>query len=173
MPKTAVIHIGTRKTGTTSIQETLARSGSQLGMVGYPLVGADRDQNRIISLYLPQEEMPLTWRDLDPSANRRFSSVFFKQLNSANDVVISAEALSSWFSLSDIRRLRMDFEKAGFDRFRIVLYIREPADYYLSYTQQVLRSSSSFAPEGEHPGVFRYEFRRIAGGCPGRCRNSQ
>jgi hypothetical protein len=138
-------------------------SGSQLGKVRYPLAGADRDQNRIISLYLPQEEMPLTWRDLDPSANRRFSSVFFKQLNSANDVVISAEALSSWFSLSEIRRLRMDFEKAGFDRFRIVLYIRDPADYYLSYTQQVLRSSFSFAPEAEHPGVFRYEFRRIAG----------
>jgi hypothetical protein len=162
VPKTAVIHIGTRKTGTTSIQETLARSGAQLGTIGYPLVGADRNQNRIISLYLAQDEMPITWRDLDPSVNRRFSRVFFKHLNSANDVVISAEALSSWFSLSDIRRLRMDFEKAGFHRFRIVLYIRDPAEYYLSYTQQVLKSSFSFAPEAEHPGVFRYEFGRIA-----------
>lgn len=162
LPKIALIHIGTRKTGTTSIQEALANAGRHLGTVGYPLVGSDRDQNRIISLYLAHDELPITWKDLDPSLNRCFNRVFFEQLNLRREVVISAEALSAWFQPASIRRLRLDFEKAGFSRFCIVLYIRDPADYYLSYTQQMLKSTFDCAPAGEHPGIFRYQFRRIA-----------
>jgi len=162
MARTAVIHIGTRKTGTTSIQEALARAGDSLGSVSYPLVGRDRDHNRIISLYIPPHEMPLAWQGLNPDLNSKFKRTFFRQLGSRSDLIISAEALASWFSSNEIQKLRADLDAAGFDRFFIVLYIRDPADYFLSFTQQVIKSTSISAPLGEKFETFKYPFRSIA-----------
>jgi hypothetical protein len=160
--RTAIIHIGTRKTGTTSIQEALASAGDCLGSASYPIVGMDKDQNRIISLYIPPHEMPLAWQGLDRDLNDKFKKVFFRQLGSKNDLIISAEALSSWFSLNAIQRLRSDLEAAEFHRVFIVLYIRDPADYFLSFTQQVIKSTSIAAPLGEKLETFKYPFRSIA-----------
>ena len=162
MPRTAVIHIGTRKTGTTSIQETLASAGNQLGEVGYPLVGRDRDQNRMISLYVSPREMPLAWQGLDPVMNRKFRKVFFRHLASKNDLILSAESMASWFPTESILQLRADLESAGFDRFCVVLFVRDPADYFLSFTQQVIKSTFVSAPYGEHWATFKYPFRSIA-----------
>ena len=162
MSKTALIHIGTRKTGTTSIQEALTNARRHLGSIRYPLIGQDRDQNRLLALYLAPEQMPLEWQLLSPEKNRRFRRILFQELKAASGAIISAEALSSWFSPAAAQAFRNDLEQLGFDKFYVVLYVRDPADYFLSHIQQILKSSSSSAPNGKHPADFRYGLIRIA-----------
>jgi hypothetical protein len=162
MTKIALLHIGTRKTGTTSIQAALTNARPHLGTIRYPLISQDRDQNRLIAHYVAPEQMPVAWQSLSPSSNRLFRRIFVRELASASGAILSAEALSSWFSRAEAQALRNDLEQMGFDQFHVILYVRDPADYFLSYTQQVLKSSSSVAPYGEHPAAFRYGLQRIA-----------
>jgi hypothetical protein len=94
--------------------------------------------------------------------NVLFKKRFLQCLNSRSDLLISSEALGSWFLEDAIADLRSDLSAAGFTKFHIVLYVRDPADYFLSYTQQVIKSTFSFAPLGEQIISFRYPFRAIA-----------
>lgn len=169
MSKTLLLHIGTRKTGTTSIQWTLAGAVDHLGSFCYPLFEDDRDQNRLITLYLGHDELPLHWREAYPSDDRRFQDMrrryrrlLFDQLESASSAVISAEALSSFLTPAATRRLRDDLQAIGYRDVHVILYVRDPADYFLSFLQQVLKVTSPSAPMGPHPASFTYDFRRIA-----------
>lgn len=87
----------------------------------------------------------------------RYDRLLFGELRGASTAVISAESLSDCQS-AGVKHLRRDLETAGFRNFRIVLYIRDPADYYLSYTQQMLKKLRDI-PD---PTLFRYPFANIA-----------
>lgn len=167
--KPALLHIGTPKTGSTSIQECLARAelDGSLGRVRYPLWKSDRHHLRLAPLYRPYSDLPPWWRHAYPENDRRFQRMrrqfrdfFFAQLRDASGAIISAEGLGG-FAPDLVARLRRDLESLGFDHFYIVLYIRDPADYFLSRTQQRLKTASE--PEFvEDPVCFRYEFRQAA-----------
>lgn len=166
MNSTVLLHIGTRKTGTSSIQEALAQAqeAGQLGPVCYPMPDGGRHHSSLANLYLPHARLPradhLAFPEDDEqfaAAQRRYRELFFGSLNPANAVIASSETLIL-LSPQEVRGLRDDFETAGFRDFRIVLYVRDPADYYLSEVQQDLRASSQLA----NPNSFRYGFRRIA-----------
>lgn len=162
MTKTALLHIGTRKTGTTAIQNMLADGREDLAPVRYPLMKPDRDQNRLVTLYLPRDQWPVQWRHVRPRTRRRYRRFISKELASADAAIISGEALSSWFDLAAARKLREDLERFGFQRFHVILYVRDPADYYLSFMQQILKVSADGSPRGFHPASFRYELKRTA-----------
>jgi hypothetical protein len=59
MAKSVLLHIGTPKTGTTSIQHSLvrARMNGDLGQVCYPLLEGDSNQQRLAVLYLNPDEL--------------------------------------------------------------------------------------------------------------------
>jgi hypothetical protein len=166
MKSGVVLHIGTRKTGTSSIQEALAQAQEcgRLGQAHYPMPDGDRDHVRLTNVYLPHTRIPRADRAAHPHDDERFAAAqrsyresFFGNLGPAKSVIVSSETLAT-LSTEEAARLRADFRTAGFSDFHIVLYVRDPADYYLSHVQQVLKASSVVAD----PNTFRYEFRQIA-----------
>lgn len=167
--KPALLHIGTPKTGSTSIQECLARAemGGSLGQVRYPLFRNDRNHRRLAPLYRPYEDIPQWWRHQYPVNDRRFQRMreqfrrfLFDELRSASGAIISAEVLGG-FTPALVEQLRHDLESLGFNEFHIVMYVRDPADFFLSRTQQHLKTAlgPTFV---EDPVSFRYEFRQAA-----------
>jgi hypothetical protein len=64
----------------------------------------------------------------------------FDSLNSNSNSIISAETISSNFTQDEAESLRYDLEAIGYQKFVIVIYVRDPADFYLSRLQQNLRS---------------------------------
>jgi hypothetical protein len=168
MSKAVLLHIGTMKTGTTSIQTWLAEAQKQgsLTPVCYPLWPGDRCHERLAMLYQPYEDWAPWMRQAYPSRRRQMESLrrqyrrfLFGELRSAGDAVLSAEALS-YFSPRLVAQLRDDLESLGFRDFRVVLYIRDPAEFYISSAQQRLRVHIR-PPLVKDPVSFRYNFRRM------------
>ena len=170
-PKTALLHIGTPKTGTTSIQACLARAEvtGALGPYRYPLYRGDRNHNRLTTLYLPHRDLPQVWqaeypRDDDgfQRARRRYRRFLFRRLRAAGGALLSGESLSNYITAPIAVQLRSDLESLGFEQFHVVLYVRDPADFYLSRTQQALKWSLFPTTVVADPVSFRYHFRRMA-----------
>jgi hypothetical protein len=82
-------------------------------------------------------------------------------LAAPGDVILSAESLSSWFDRVAAQKLREDLEGFGFRRFHVIIYLRDPAKYYLSNLNQMLKTSDVSAPMGCHPSTFRYHMQRM------------
>lgn len=163
-----LIHIETHKTGTTSVQGALARTeiDGTLRPVRYPMPDgrsqiADAGQHWLAWSYLPYEQWKPNERALFPvdGARRaelleRYRRSLFGQLRTADRAVPSSEGFS-WLPADSVVRLRKDLEKAGFREFRVAIYVRDPADYYLSATQEFLKMSGRMVS----PIKFRYRFR--------------
>jgi hypothetical protein len=171
MPKTALIHIGTPKTGTTSIQECLAaaEAAGALAPYRYPLFRGDRNHNRLTMLYLPYAEQPpdrrVEFRRDDKNyqrVRREYRRVLFRALRSSRGAIISGEVMGICFHPSTARQFRSDLESLGFRDFHILLYVRDPADFYLSRTQNQLKLAKHNRPAVIEPDSFRYMFRPIA-----------
>ncbi len=166
--KTALLHIGTMKTGNTSIHHNLAEAKARglLGPVCYPLWEDDKHQARMAVLYCADtlgETLPsLRERYAQDQARfrhmlKRYRSYVLRELQSAGSAIISAESFCHLFTAGIVVALRRDLEAVGFERFVILLYIRDPADYYLSVINQNLRMSEAL-PLVKDPASFRYNF---------------
>ena len=139
----------------------LADARADISPVRYPLMGRDRNQNRLITLYLPRSQWPFRWRDVDAETCRRYRQFISAELSSPGDAIISGAALSRRFTPAAAQALRDSLESFGFRRFHVILYLRDPADYYISDMQQMLKGSDATAPMGLHPKAFRYRMRRM------------
>jgi hypothetical protein len=164
MTKSILIHIGLHKTGTTAIQQTLAeaRTAGQLGSVCYPLPHL-RSHNRLAAAYLPHHRLPRFDRTHFPIDNQSFRTDIAKllrdclaELGSVDSAVLSGENLSM-LETPEIEKLRQDLRSSGYERFRVLVYVREPASQYLSESQQVRKASSQLLS----PVCYRYEFRSV------------
>lgn len=165
LDRRVLIHIGTEKTGSTSIQEALRRAeiDGSLRPVRYPIIDGSRNHLQLANLYLARERMTRDSRISYPTEatlatfRRRYRRKLFNQLRTMRSAVLSSEILAR-LSVLEAGLLRRDLLAAGFREFRVVLYLRDPADYYLSFTQEVLKSSAA-VPD---PLRFRYPLRSIA-----------
>lgn len=146
--KKAMIHIGSGKTGTTSIQNSAAeieKDGLYPNLT-YPLVTKSGHQ----SLEILFKKYDRISRGLKTkfenggdyrSFKKDFEHVFDKCLLSAKNIFLSSEFMFE-FKAEEVLRLRKYLEDRGFEDFLIVVYLRDPASFYLSYTQQKLKGSS-------------------------------
>lgn len=66
-------------------------------------------------------------------------------ISASEKVVISSEYLPSWTS-EEIGALASRFQRAGFGRVHVLVYVREPAQAYLSLAQQHIRAADKFPP---------------------------
>ena len=80
----------------------------------------------------------------------------FQQIKNNTKVILSSEFFSG-FEIGQIQELRCDLDNMGAVEYEIILYIREPASYYLSFVQQQIKASSKFTP----PTKFRYPFLKF------------
>ena len=160
--KTLLLHIGTAKTGTSSIQESLARA-QDLGAirpVRFPMPWRERDHFRLGTLYLPYERLPRVsqkGRARVELSRRLYRRALFNELRPAHNAILSSEMMPI-LNTAEARKLRRDLEAAGFRKFIIVLYVRDPADFYVSRIQQDLKVSSRL----RDPMSFRYPFREVS-----------
>ena len=149
--KTAIIHIGTHKTGTTSFQKVLHESRGQLLEHGILLAA---DENTGLSTALAQlvvrSELQPPFRLANPDINltsrqREFRNHIRQQVSSNYDtLVFSHEALSFVRTGREIRVLRwLMFPR----KVRIVVTLRSPREFLKSWGSSLSRNWSFGASE--------------------------
>lgn len=148
-----VLHIGSGKTGTTSIQQALLKDKTNSNInYNYPDLGNNIGNQIIKFAFVPRHLVPEKMAS-NYSNNKTSNTIFFqedirylfrKQCENFQNIVVSSEFL---FSLSEYEII--DFASylrhIGFDEIHVIMYLRDPADYYLSLTQQAIKSRATIA----------------------------
>jgi hypothetical protein len=164
--KRLLVHIGTHKTGSTSIQRSLDRAAAGGGLgFAYPRFDRPlaRGMNHKVLYWIHHDYQHLPPRirskfpaeatargELRDGLRRHIRDV----LAPLERVVLSAEALSL-LTRSEVDELIVDLREAGFERLHVVVYVRHPVSYYLSLVQQELKSTHLPTSPEQH----RYGFR--------------
>lgn len=163
--KRALIHIGTGKTGTTSIQAGLGGARPERFGVGYPRpepFAATPNQNFLAVVYRTFERLPRGYASMFEGDRAAFEDcrtrlrASWEQALAGNDkLVVSGEFLGN-FSARAIEAFKADLDSHGFEDVTIVVYVREPASFYLSLAQQLVKASHELRPLKD----FVYRFRK-------------
>jgi hypothetical protein len=143
----AVLHVGTGKTGSTSIQELMRLNREVLARHGwlYPRTPGPARHLRLGLSALPDDALRRTrsWRHGDISDpevfRRRFRRRFAAELDGSGlpSVLLSDEGL---WRVPDPARLRDLMDR--FAQVRVIAYLRRQDDHMVSSYQQVVRSGS-------------------------------
>lgn len=161
-PKSAFIHIGVGKTGSTSIQSALANWAPKVAGLSYPPLGKTKSQNRLPMLYQRMERLPRGLRQRAGSAERlarirpKMRASWQERVGAAGNIAISCEFLSA-FDRSEIAAFRDDLTAGGFGAFGILMYVREPTAHYLSLAQQAIKASDRVPP----PQAYATQYREV------------
>ena len=144
-----ILHIGSGKTGTSSIQQSLADSSGYLLKNGiqYPVLDGDVNHN-----YLTAPFRPVTPRGMLQRYGSRAKVIdrtdrLWKILakrakrHPQHTLVLSAEALLYLGDVDGFCR-RLNAEIPSISEVEIVVYLRRPSSHFAAKTQQSLRASS-------------------------------
>lgn len=159
MGKKALIHIGTGKTGTTSIQDSLASQKRRMGLVGYPNVVGNA-HHFLEVVYQEYSSLSRGHRnDYVDEAERQkdartLRSKFLRRVRQNKNIIISSEFLSR-FKKEQVLALKTDLDDRGYTDYRVICYVRDPVFYYRSLLQQKLKASH----HPPNPREFKYTFR--------------
>lgn len=163
--KQLLLHIGTGKTGTTSIQESLHQAAGEevLGDISYPSPRGP-NHNFLAALYMTLDQLPREYRSRyqawGPEAlvrdTSKFREALFDAIRESRKTILSAEYLGR-FGSEELHALRTDLTRLGVDEVLVVAYVRDPASAYLSVVQQKLKAASTFMA----PAAYRYPFRQV------------
>jgi hypothetical protein len=158
--KKVLIHIGTPKTGSTSIQSALANLSST--NINYPNIENNGHQN--IEILFKKKRKHLN-RGLHSSFKLKtrnytqyykfFSSKIKEELNSKNDLIISSEFLFN-MTEDEILELKKMLKEYNFQKVKILCYVRRPDLYYLSHVQQEIKASTKFP----QPSNFHCDYKK-------------
>lgn len=143
--KLAVIHTGFHKTGSSSIQHSLAHNRDLLAARGYLypefILNGIEFYNRSAPLYGLYCDEPETflhyWYHNQLEAdhvNNELETLFQDDLWNRNQLIFSDEFISN-LSKQGLTRLRDNFSSKGF-KLRVISYVREPFSLMVSDTQQ-------------------------------------
>lgn len=159
MGKKALIHIGTGKTGTTSIQQSLASQKRKMGGVGYPnIVGNAHHFLEVV--YQDYSHLSRGHRSdyADEAARLKHAKVlhskFLRRVRQNKRIIISSEFLGR-FGKQQVLALKSDLDDSGYTDYKVVCYVRDPVSYYRSLLQQKLKASH----HPPNPRDFKYAFR--------------
>lgn len=163
--KRLILHIGSSKTGTTTIQRSLFRSREQLQGFAYPDLNTGQAKltahHHLLLLLKAHEELPRRMRYL--FSRTRHSGIveeikekLKEELEIVDNIVLSSEYL---FSLRDrhIVALKDLLAACGVTTTLICLYVRDPSDYYASLVQEACKGTSPFP----QPDSFRYPIKDV------------
>lgn len=165
--KKIMIHIGTGKTGSASIQKTmlhLSKNNFLLENYGiiYPLIFNQKSHGMLNALYKPFTSQSRGIKSKYAGNEKKFNEdinkykvKFSKILHDYNFIIISSEFLAN-LNNSQIIEFKKTLDKSGFSNFQILIYVREPSAYYLSRIQQHLKASSKVSD----PSSFKYPFKK-------------
>jgi hypothetical protein len=145
----AILHIGTWKTGTKTIQDQLNRRRPELIDQGaaYPITPGAHSCLLLTyaaarGRYHPEEYV---WNGMEPEARlEQFAGEFADEMASLPDhvdrVIFSDERMSTALrNVEEVQRLR-DILDPWFDKFLIVIYLRRQDQFMASLYTQILRT---------------------------------
>ena len=163
--KQLLLHIGTGKTGTTSIQHAITRAFKEknLGNVTYPDISGS-NHNFVAEVYKDPKRLSRSSRHRYRSQlrNNTFTELTsrvrdnLRQWIAKNDCTILSGEYFGGLSALEVQQFYEDLQLWGVERVRVLIYIRHPSSYYLSFIQQQLKGSHQIT----HPEVFKYRFRQ-------------
>jgi hypothetical protein len=132
-----VLHVGTHKTGTTTVQDTLALNRDRLSTTGvvFPQVGPSNGQHSLVTAWI---DLPERYRDRRP-AREVWTELAARHAGGAATVVISSEEFSRARPGVDMRALAGLV--APFGRRTIVCVLRNQLAFLQSIYLQVTKEA--------------------------------
>jgi hypothetical protein len=151
-----ILHIGTAKTGTSTLQATFKSQGRALARAGilYPIPKFGKDNHNYLSTLLHEpDKMPREFtsgshldHDSLRAKGREFWEDIVRQVRRA-DVETAVLSGEYFFGLepSKVETLRSMLGEV-FSDTQVVAYVRHPATYYTSMMQQRVKASYEIRP---------------------------
>jgi hypothetical protein len=165
MGKKIIIHIGTGKTGSSSIQKSLSHAADEglLYDITYPKIQKKKFDHEFLAIsYKPFSKLPRVIRtkyagkeNILEKDRVKYRRQFLNILNKSQKVILSSEYLTN-FNPEEISLLKNDLRELGYEDIKIVVYVRKPSSYYLSFIQQQLKASKCISD----PRTFSYPFKK-------------
>ncbi len=164
--RTAYIHIGMPKTGTTAIQAACDGARDALGAQGFHYLSGDRNHSEWLSLLFwdtADARLLAGYRWQDGSAadayREELQQRFEQEVDATDrDLILSAEGLSMFWQ-DEVEALRNALA-THVDGFRIIAYLREPVSWATSAAQQAMKWSGEKIDDlFDHPRLPDYEAR--------------
>jgi hypothetical protein len=164
-----VLHIGSGKTGTSSIQGFLHRNRDRLATLGYlyPRTPGPTRHTRLGLFIQPDDSLDdrIAWHRQGASSPEAFRKSFRRRLlreidqSGLSHVLFSDEALYG-SSAEALRRLRRFVDRIAGSR-RLVVYLRRQDDHLVSRYQQVVkigetRRLAAWARDPDHSDTYDY-----------------
>lgn len=146
-PREIMLHIGTHRTGSTSIQAFLAKNRRALGRQGLRVYRGSIEPNNHTELYLaamrPERDSLAKMkmkRPFDSSAVERARSRIHRFLDSADaeKVLFTTEGLSLLRFPDELERL-LELIRAEEHHVSVILYLRNRDDFLSSYRRQLAK----------------------------------
>lgn len=144
-----ILHIGSGKTGTSSIQQSLSDSSQHLLRNGflYPVLGGDENHNYLTAPFRPVTPRGMLQRCGSRENVLKRADRHWKLLAKSakhhphHTLVLSAEAL---LYLGDVDAFcqRLHTEIPSISDVELIVYLRRPSSHFAAKTQQSLRASS-------------------------------
>ncbi|ABN79172.1 hypothetical protein [Cereibacter sphaeroides] len=151
----ALVHIGTGKTGSTSIQSYMYENRMRLQAQGiyYPQSPGARNHRRLPAIVQKEGKADNYFRDqrlIDPAARQVARTAWWKDLcdeitavRQCGRCIISAEHLSQ-LDMEETQDLHARLTSL-FEEVRILVYLRDPVDYAISMYDTALKIGSTAA----------------------------
>ncbi|MBP9635612.1 MAG: hypothetical protein KBE28_11345 [Nitrospira sp.] len=138
MKANAFVHIGFPKTGTTSIQKSLAASRDALKQHGITYPGAEDDHANLTALFHPKgpDHFYFSLRSISNPV-RLGTQLLAEGLSSEGDLIFSSEYLHN-IGEKHAQKLYGTLSDAGF-RSKFICYVRHPVDAAVSSAQQSIK----------------------------------
>lgn len=164
--KKVLLHIGTGKTGSTSIQRVLYQNKYNLSGVTYPCIKAHGLGQHYISLiYQPLNKVSRADKGKFKTESefldytKELKKQFISLIQDKDKLLISSEFFEI-FNIEELIEFRKTLEQYGYTEFKIVVYIREPVSYYCSLLQQQIKASHRIVQP-----KYKYPFKTLIDMC--------
>jgi hypothetical protein len=157
--KRIVLHIGSGKTGSTSVQRALYESKSANdNTIFYPILLNHKGNQIFRFAFCDVNDTPSNIKRKflnDPEGYLEYQESikksFEQSIDGYDDVIISSEFLFI-SDREEVVRIKEYLVGLGFEQIFIFMYLRDPAKYYLSVAQQALKNQAKLPK----PESFRY-----------------
>ncbi len=156
--KSAVVHVGLHKTGTTSIQSSLDNYND--GNTAYANLGDSNHSIFLKTLFHPTNLFNY-WqnRDLSPAKHKELIDQYWQTLNTQlrqnqSRLIFSGEEIST-LEPEALSRMKSHFEKQGRD-IEIFVFVREPLSMTASLMQELVKWGTFLQNESTEADTINY-----------------
>lgn len=144
----AILHIGTNKTGTTYLQDSLSASRNVLLEQGfaYPAhTGGFNNHKVLLSGLVAHSDLPRHIRRKSEnklvSARIELLTELARLSKEGRTAIISSESLFNRTKDGLVNQIKSDLNKSGVTEFTVVAYVRRPSSHFAAKVQQKHRAA--------------------------------